>query len=415
MTGYLTRKGIRFVAIVVAGVVAALLLWLATNVFNVPLPGVDPSRLDVQLFVAPQAFDWVSEAAERFNAEGRRFNRRPIVIHVVERDGLSLRAQVSSASLNPAPTAWIAEGAFTLDLVNLAARQSGISNAFTAEGSVAQSVMMWGGFADRIAALDSNFGGLTWKALHEAAMARRGWSSLGGQPEWGFFKLVLADPSKSSEALAALLAAAAEYHGKTSLTAADVNDARFQQWAQELVDAVPNFANLGSEPGKALAVRGASAGDAGQLLEADWLSAAEGMGNWQTPAFRYAPTAVIFDFPFAVWSGPPGAGGDPSAAPSPSLRSGSGLRLSADAAEDSSRQDAARLFRDYLLQDAQQRRAEAFGLRPASGNVSNAEGSLFARWASLGFESGRPPTASAQASADAVLAALRWAERAAGR
>lgn len=400
MTGYLTRKGMRFVAIVVAGVVAALLLWLATNVFNVPLPGVDTSPLDVQLFVAPQAFDWVSEAAERFNAEGRRLNHRPIVIYVVERDGLSLHAQVSSASLNPAPTAWIAEGAFTLDLVNLAARQSGISNAFTAERSVAQSVMMWGGFADRIAALDSNFGGLTWKAIHEAAIARSGWSSLGGQPEWGFFKLVLADPSKSSEALAALLAAAAEYHGKTSLTAADVNDARFQQWAQDLVDAVPNFANLGSEPGRALAVRGASAGDAGQLLEAEWLSAAEGMGNWQTPAFRYAPTAVIFDFPFGVWSGP---GGDPSA----SLRAG--------AAEDSSRRDAARLFRDVLLQDAQQRRAEAFGLRPASGNVANAEGSLFARWASLGFESGRPPTASAQASADAVLAALRWAERAAGR
>jgi hypothetical protein len=401
----------RFVAIVVAGVVAALLLWLATNVFNVPLPGVDTSLLDVQVFVAPQAFDWASEAAERFNAEGHRLNRRPIVIRVVERDGLSLYAQVNSASLNPVPAAWIAEGAFTLDLVNLAARQSGLSDAFTAEGSVAQSVMMWGGFADRIAALDSNFGGLTWKALHEAAIARDGWSSLGGQPEWGFFKLVLADPSKSSEALAALLAAAAEYHGKTDLTAADVNDARFQQWAHDLVDAVPNFANLGSEPGRALAVRGASAGDAGQLLEADWLSAVEGMGNWQTPAFRYAPTAVTFDFPFSVWSGPAGAGGDPSAAPS--LRSG--LRLTAGAEEDASRREAARLFRAYLLQDAQQRRAEAFGLRPASGNVTDAEGSLFAQWASLGFESGRPPTSSAQASADAVLAALRWAERAAGR
>jgi len=394
MTGYLTRKGMRFVAIVVAGGGAALLLWLATNVLNVPLPGVDTSPLDVQIIVAPQAFDWVSEAAERFNAEARRLNRRPIVIHLVEQDGLSLHAQVSAAGLNPALAAWIAEGAFTLDLVNLAASQSGSSDTFTAEGSVAQSVMMWGGFADRIAALDGEFGGLTWKALHEAAIARSGWSSLGGQPEWGFFKLVLPDPSKSSEALAALLTAAAEYHGKTSLTAVDVSDARFQQWAQELVDAVPNFANLGSEPGKALAVRGASAGDAGQLLEVDWLIAAEGMTQKQATAFRYAPTAVVFDFPFGVWSGSAGAGG---------------------AAEDSSRRDAARLFRDFLMQEPQQRRAEAFGLRPASGNVANAEGSLFARWASLGFESGRPPTSSVQASADAVLAALHWAERAAGR
>jgi len=74
MTGYLTRKGMRFVAIVVAGGGAALLLWLATNVLNVPLPGVDTSPLDVQIIVAPQAFDWVSEAAERFNAEARRLN-----------------------------------------------------------------------------------------------------------------------------------------------------------------------------------------------------------------------------------------------------------------------------------------------------------------------------------------------------
>ena len=122
------------------------------------------------------------------------------------------------------------------------------------------------------------------------------------------------------------------------------------------------------------------------------------MGNWQAPAFRYAPTTMMFDFPFAVWNGPAGETSQPP-----------------DLSTISARQDAARLFRDYLLQDAQQRRAEVFGLRPASGNVANAEGSLFARWASLGFESGRPPTSSAQASADAVLAVLRWAERAAGR
>ena len=218
MTGYLTRKGMRFVAIVAAGGGLALLVWLATNVFNVSLPGVDTSPLDVEIVVAPQAFDWVTEAAGRFNAEGHRLNRRPIVIHVVEQDGLSLRTQVGSASLIATPAAWIAEGAFTLDLVNLAARQAGGGDAFVAEGSVAQSVMMWGGFADRIGALDGAFGGLTWKALHEAAIARSGWPSLGGQPEWGFFKLVLRDPSKASEALAALLAAAAEYHGKTSLT-----------------------------------------------------------------------------------------------------------------------------------------------------------------------------------------------------
>jgi len=397
MNQLLARKAVRFVTIIGGGIVVALAIWIATNVFNLALPGTDTSPVEVRLIVAPAAFDWVSEAAERFNAERRRLNRRPVSIQVTEQDGLSLYAELSSAGLRPTPSAWIAEGSFTLDLVNLAARQASGKDAFAAEGSVAQSVLMWGGFADRVAAIDSRLGGLTWSALHAAAVAPNGWSSLGGQSPWGFFKLVLPDPSKSSEGLAAILSAAAEYHGKTALTATDINNADFQQWAQALIDAVPNFANLGTEAGAGLAVRGPSAGDAGLLLEADWLIAADGLSSWQSPAFRYAPVAVTFDFPFNVWVG------------------AEAVNPADDASRRQAEQEAARLFRDYLLEAAQQNRAEAFGLRPASGQVTDVDGNLFARWTSLGIQSTQPPTSNVQVSADAVLAALRWVERAVGR
>jgi len=387
MTNFLIRKAGRFAAIVGGGIVAALLIGVATNVFNVALPGVDTSPIEVRLIAAPAAYDWVSEAAERFNAEGRRLNRRPITISVIGQDGLSVYDQLNSTGLRPAPTAWIAEGMFMLDLTNLAGRQASGQDVFASEGIVALSQLMWGGFSDRIAVIEARFGGLTWSALHDASIAAQGWSSLGGRPEWGFFKLALPDPRKSGEGLAALLSAAVEFHGKTDLSAADINDARFQAWAQALIDAVPNFANLGSEPGNALAVRGPSAGDAGMLLESDWLSAAEGLSKWQPPVFRYTSSAMTFDFPFGVWIG-------------------------AGAVE--AEQQAARIFYAHLLGDAQQRRAEAFGLRPASGSAANADGSLFARWASLGIQAG-PPAAAARVSADAVLAALHWVERAAGQ
>ncbi|HEY4690148.1 MAG TPA: substrate-binding domain-containing protein [Anaerolineae bacterium] len=392
MTTFLTRKALRFFSIVGGGIIVALILWLATNVLNIPLPGTDTSPIDLRVVVAPAAFDWASEAAERFNAEDHRQDRRPITVHVTEQDGLSLYAQANATALNPPPAAWIAEGAFTLDLVNLAARQASGQEAFEANGSVAQSALMWGGFADRVSALDARFGGLTWSALQNAAIAQNGWSSLGGRPEWGFFKLVLPDPRKSAEGLAALLAAAAEFHNKTDVGPADINDVRFQQWAQSLIGAVPNFATLGVEPASALAVRGPSVGDAGLLLESDWLRSA-------TSAFtlRYASTAIVFDFPFAVW-----VGAETNATPDAANR------------RQAERQ-AALQFHDYLLQDAQQRRVEAFGLRPASGTAANGQDSLFARWASLGVQSGRPATAPVKASADAVQAALRWAERAAGR
>ncbi len=401
MNQLLARKAARFIAIVGGGIVVALLIWVATNVFNLSLPGVDTSPIEVRLIVAPPAFDWVSEAADRFNAEDRRLNRRPVTIRPIEQDGLSLYSEIASTGLRPAPAAWIAEGSFTLDLVNLAARQAGGMDAFAAEGSVAQSVLMWGGFADRIAVIDSRLNGLTWSALHDASIAPNGWSSLGGQSAWGFFKLVLPDPHKSSTGLAAILSAAAEYHGRTDLTAGDINDARFQQWAQALTDAVPNFANLGTEAGKALAVRGPSAGDAGLLLEAEWLTAAEGLSNWPQPVFRYATAAVPFDFPFSVWVGASAVGGDVS--------------RQEDTAQRQAEREAALLFRDYLLEAAQQSRTEAFGLRSAAGGAINADGSLFARWASLGVQSSQPPTAHVRVSADAVLAALRWAERAVGR
>lgn len=398
---FLARKALRFLAVAGVGLALAGLIWLATNVLGVRNPFVDTSPIEVRLIVAPGAADWVSDAAERFD---ERLNSRPITIRVIEQDGLEVYTQLSSDSLRPAPSAWIAEGGFTLDLANLAARLSSRQDAFAGEGSVARSVLMWGGFSDRIAAVDVRFGGLTWSALREAAIAPNGWASLGGRSEWGFFKLVLPDPRKSSEGLAALLSAAAEFHGKSDLAASDLTDTRFQQWAQALVDAVPNFANFGSEPGKALAVRGPSAGDAGLLLESDWVSALEGLSKWQ-PVLRYAPTTVAFDFPFAVWVGLDATGGGAQA---PSGQSGGSSQREAE-------QQAARLFRDFLLRDEQQRRAEAFGLRPASGNAVNGDGSLFAQWTALGVQPGLPATAPITVSAEAVLAAFRWAETAVGR
>jgi len=399
MRQYLTRKAGRFVLIVGGGILIAVVLWAATNVFNVALPGTDTSPLSVKLLVAPAAHDWVKEAADRFNADGRRLNRRPITLSILEQDGLSVYGQVSTTGFSPEPAAWITEGRFMLDLVNLAGRESTGQEAFSSETTIAQSVLMWGGFADRIGVLDSRFGGLNWTALREASLAAQGWSALGGRSEWGFFKLVLPDPAKSSEGLAALLVAAAEYHGKADLAAGDISSAPFQSWAQALIDAVPNFANLGAEPANALAVRGPSAGDAGLLLERDWLLAASSLSSRQPVSLRYASQTLIFDFTFAVRVAPPFS----------NTTQGDSERKQFEQAVE-----AARQFRDYLLDSAQQRRAEVYGLRPASGQAANPEGSLFAQWSSLGFQSSLPGGSGIHINAEAARAALRWVELAVG-
>jgi hypothetical protein len=106
---------------------------------------------------------------------------------------------------------------------------------------------------------------------------------------------------------------------------------------------------------------------------------------------------VKFDYLFAVWVGDAGGATE------------------ADPARRDVEQQAARSFRDYLLDEAQQRKAEEFGLRPASGGATSGDKSLFARWSSLGIQAAPPSTQSVRASADAIAAALRWVDRAAGR
>ena len=38
---------------------------------------------------------------------------------------------------------------------------------------------------------------INWQTIHDAAIAQGGWPELGGDPAWGFFKLVVPNPSKN--------------------------------------------------------------------------------------------------------------------------------------------------------------------------------------------------------------------------
>ena len=51
-------------------------------------------------------------------------------------------------------------------------------------------------------------GEIDWQAIHDAAIAKGGWRELGGQPEWGYFKLVVPNPRKNVGGLLAMVAAA---------------------------------------------------------------------------------------------------------------------------------------------------------------------------------------------------------------
>jgi ABC-type Fe3+ transport system substrate-binding protein len=233
--------------------------------------------------------------------------------------------------------------------------------------------------------LRAKYGEIDWKAIHDAATAKGGWLELGGPADWGYFKLVVPNPRKNVGGLAAMIAAAGEYYGKTDISVADITNPEFQQWLKELMGAVTDFSSLGSYSVENLALFGYSMGDGGQLLESDLLVNMSGIQTrWQDPLIIAYPKYVTwFDFPFTIWMGD-----------------------ETTAAE----KNAALAFEQYLLQPEVQKRAVELGLRPANTEVSvTGAGSLFVQWQDQGAMTVVPRTTMMRfPDRDVLLALLRW-------
>jgi hypothetical protein len=233
--------------------------------------------------------------------------------------------------------------------------------------------------------LRAKYGEIDWQAIHDAATAKGGWLELGGEPGWGYFKLVVPNPRKNVGGLMAMVAAAGEYYEKTNIDTADVTDPEFQKWLGELMGAVTDFSSLGSYSVENLALFGYSMGDGGQLLESDLLANMAGIQTrWADPLVIVYPQYLTwFDFPFTVWMGP-----------------------ETTALE----KNAALEFEKYLLTPEIQQKAVEQGLRPANVEVPvTGEGSLFVRWQGQGAMTIVPRTTAMRSpDRDVLMALLRW-------
>ncbi len=249
---------------------------------------------------------------------------------------------------------------------------------------VAISLFAWGIYESRAEVLEKNFGEIDWLTIHDAAIAPGGWREIGGEGEWGYFKLVVPHPRKNIGGLAAMVSAAGEYYGKPKIAVEDVTDPDFQRWLKELMGSVSDYSSLGAYPGENLALFGYSAGDGGQLLESDLLINMSGsMNRWEPLRIYYPRYLTWFDFPFTVWIGP-----------------------ETTALE----KNAALEFEKYLLSPDVQAQAVGYGLRPVSGEITvDHQGSPFVDWKDNGVATVvERTTAMRNPDRDVLLALLRW-------
>lgn len=405
-----------FIGIVAAAILIVVVSLLLTSNNNNPDVGLTVERPDavtIRVLTALPVEPWVRSAADEFNKGDHTVDGVPIQVEIVAADGLTalgrwdrneygaIPADVRPEDLSESdrqaledfPTAWIPDSRYLVELANASYKERLGRDVFLTDGEyrarpIAISLFAWGLYASRADVLEDKFGEINWNSIHDAAIARGGWPELGGQPGWGFFKLVVPNPSKNVGGLAAMISAAGEYYGRTDISVEDVTNPEFQAWLTELMGAVTDFSSASAYTAEDFALFGYSVGDGGQLLESDLLQNMQGnLTRWGDPLQIYYPQYITwFDFPFTVWVGP----------------------------ETSAIQKNAALeFQRFLLSDEQQQAALAYGLRPANPNipVDASEDSLFVKWRDQGVQGVVPRTTAMRSpDRDVLLSLLRWFE-----
>ena len=365
----------------------------------------------ILVVTAPSVEHWVREAANKFNESGHTAEGAPIVVEVLPIDGLTAlgkwerndfnalpasarRDELSEqerARLEQFPAAWIVESSYLVEMANASYLNSLGRDPFVSDGqyrtqSVAVSLLAWGFFRSRGMALQESLGEISWSTLRFAAAAPTGWKELGGDPDWGLFSLAIPDPRTNVGGLATILAAAGEFYERTDITVEDVTDARFLTWLAELMRGASGGGGVMAFTAEEFALYGPAAGDGGQFIESDLLQNMQGvLTRWgDPPIVRYPRFTTMFDFPFAIWVGP----------------------------ETSAIQkEGALAFQQFLLSEAQQRRALTHGLRPVNREMQLADADVnpFVQWRKLGVQDDLPGTqAMASPNREVLLAVLRW-------
>ncbi|HOG48206.1 MAG TPA: substrate-binding domain-containing protein, partial [Anaerolineae bacterium] len=350
------------IAIALVVVVASLALRQA----GVRTPIVQaPATVEVRVVCALPVEPFVRQAAEMYNKGDHKLEGHPVHVTVTQMDGLTAMGRWERDEMDPIPTVWIPDSRYLVELVNATLKETRGRDVFLTGGEyrtrpIAISLFSWGIYQSRADVLRQKYGEIDWRAIHDAATVKGGWPDLGGQPDWGYFKLVVPNPHKNVGGLMAMVAAGGEYYGKTRLDVADVTNPEFQRWLKELMGAVTDFSSLGAYSVENLALFGYSMGDGGQLLESDLLQNMAGIQTrWADPLVIVYPKYLTwFDFPYTIWMG------DETSA------------LEKNAALD---------FEQFILTPDVQKLAAQRGLRPANAEVAvGGDDSLFMRWQAQG-------------------------------
>nr|BBH92745.1 hypothetical protein KTA_09440 [Thermogemmatispora argillosa] len=295
---------------------------------------------------------WISAAIAAFNQRGETLGGKRITLAQAEgRGSLDARNRILSGQLRP--IAW--SPASTLELNQLSdawkAAHAGkdllASSAELLPRSLVFSPLVFAVWEERAHLLLQHYRAIDWEAIHSAVLLKNGWQDLGGPTAWGQVKLAQTRPDQSNSGLLSItLLAYAYFHRQRGLTADQVRDPGFRRYLGDIEGAVTQFGrSSGTYLENEVILKGPASYDIAFTYENLVLTyQAEARQRQSMALLPYYPSLnLLSDHPFAI--------------------------LDAEWVS-SEQQEAARVFRDFLLGEEQQRAALKSGFRPTSAEVT---------------------------------------------
>ncbi len=306
-------------------------------------PAPASNALEIKFAYSSEKKPWIEPLAAQYNKEKHTLpgDNRPIYINAFVADSGTARSQIVDKSLQP--VVWSPSNSLWKSVLNYEAdTEIAGSGAGDADPLLLTPVVMamWKPMAEALGWPNKSIG---LRDVLDLNSNPQGWGAV-GHPEWGQFKYAHTNPEVSSTGLSTV---AAEFYagaGKTTgLTEADVQDPKVQEFVKGIERSIVHYSATTTVFKENVRKGGINYISAVALEEVTLLELNKaGMPDSLVAIYPKEGT-FWHDNPYII--------------------------LKASWVTDDQRK-AAGLFRDYLLQPANQQQAIQLGFRPANTNVS---------------------------------------------
>ncbi len=276
------RRGTIFVVLFIV-VVAGILLFS-----RVATP---PESINVEFAVSPLVAAWVQPVVDAYNAEGVILAGRPARVTLVSVDDLETWQPGSTRvwTASDHPDAWIPAVSMSADYLTLPVSWETISP------SLGSTLLVWGGYSERVDLLANVGVGFNWDTV-AAAAAVGNWADVASDPEGNRnvrVNLAFQSPGSSMNGLAVVFSAAAHFDNTTTLAGLA---STYRQSLLPVICRVPGFQTLSANPALDMAAR-RSVADIGLLPESLWLTNLSRLTRSEDFTLAYPRYSFTFDFP----------------------------------------------------------------------------------------------------------------------